>query len=179
MARMTIAFYPSTPLTGEQGRKLRVEIGQLYVACSITEQDQPIAFEFFELENDINDWSDVFFEIKNNSQLLNKYTGSINIYYNFKDVLLVPTEKLSSAAAEDYLTLIYGDSHKHEIKQDKLSDQSGIIAIYRIKKSIIDQAVRHFHLFQAQHLYTYILKGLFTRSNLPVNFLKVQVSTLR
>ncbi len=175
MARKTMAFYPSTPQTEEQGRKLCVEIGPLYVACSLTVEDKPQAFEFFELDNDINDWSDVFFEIKNNSQLLNKYTGTVNIVYNFHEVLMVPMEKLSSAAASDYLTLIYGDSHRHEIKHDKLSDQSGMIAIYRVKNSIIDQAVRHFHLFQAQHLYTPVLKRLFTRADLPTNFLKIQI----
>lgn len=175
MARKTMAFYPPTPLSQEQGRKLRVEIGSLYVACSITDKDQSLAFEFFELENDINDWSDVFFEIKSNSQILNKYTGSVDILYNFHEVLLVPMEKLSSAAASDYLTLIYGDSPKYEIKHDKLADPLGIIMIYRVKTSIIDQAVRHFHLFQAQHLYTSIIKRLTARTDLPVNFLKVQV----
>lgn len=175
MARKTMAFYPSTPPTGEQGRKLRVEIGPLYVACSLTEQDQPGAFEFFELDNDINDWSDVFFEIKNNSQLLKKHTGNVDIVYNFPEVLLVPMEKLSSAAASDYLTLVYGDSAKHEIKHDKLSDQLGMIAIYRVKNTIIDQAVRHFHLFQAHHLYSQITRDLFGRTELPVHFLKIQV----
>lgn len=175
MARKTMAFYPSTPQTAEQGGKLRVEIGSMYVACSVTDHDQPKAFEFFELDNDINDWSDVFFEIKNNSQLLSKHTGSVDILYNFPEVLLVPMEKLSSAAASDYLTLVYGDSSRHEIKHDKISEQLGLVAIYRVKNTIIDQALRHFHLFQAQHVYTPILKGLFARPDMPVNFLKIQL----
>ncbi len=175
MARKTMAFYPSTPQTEEKGHKLRVEIGPLYIACSVSEQDQLRAFEFFELENDSNDWSDIFFEIKNNSQLLNKHTGSVDICYNFHEVLLVPMEKLNSAAASDYLTLVYGDLPGYEIKQDKLSDQLGIVTIYRVKNTIIEQAVHHFHLFRAQHLYTHIVKGLFARTDLPVNFLKIQV----
>lgn len=170
-----MAFYPSAALVTEQGHKLRVEIGPLYVACSIINEHKPLAFEFFELENDINDWSDVFFEIKNNSRLLDKHNGSIDIFYNFKEALLIPVEKLSSAAAVDYLSLIYGESSRHEIKYDKLSDQRGMANVYRIKKTVIDQAVRHFHLFQAQHVYTAILNQLFSRTDIPVNFLKIQV----
>lgn len=169
-----MAFYTSTPLVTEQGQKLRVEIGPMYVACSISDQQKPLAFEFFELDNDINDWSDVFFEIKNNSQLLDKNTGAVDIFYNFKEALLVPVEKLNSAAAADYLSLIYGESSRHEIKHDKLADQS-IVNVYRIKKTIIDQAVRHFHLFQAQHVYTEILNQLFARTAIPPHFLKIQV----
>lgn len=175
MAKKKWAFYPTSPITADQGQQLRVEIGALYVACSVTDQHHPLAFEFFELDNDINDWSDVFFEIKNNSQLLQQYTGTIDIRYNFKEALLVPMEKLSSAAADDYLTLIHGNVSGHEIKHDKIADQAGMITIYRIKNTIIDQAVRHFRLFQAQHIYTETIQQLLTRQDLPAHFLKIQV----
>ena len=175
MARKTMTFYPPTLHPAEQGRRLRVEISPMYIACSITDHDQPRAFEFFELDNDINDWSDVFFDIKNNSQLFSKYSGSVDILYNFQEALLVPMEKLSSAAAADYLTMVYGDAHKHEIKHDKPADQLGAITIYRVKNSIIDQALRHFHLFQAQHMYTHMLNALYARNELPAQFLKIQV----
>lgn len=175
MARKTWAYYPSTPIAAGQGQKLRVEIGSHYVACYISEEGQPIAFEFFELDNDINEWSDIIFEVKTNSLLLNSHSGNVDIRYNFKEVLLVPMEKLTSAAAADYLTLIYGESLNHEIKHDKIADQAGMLTIYRIRSSIVDQALRHFHLFQAQHVYTDIINQLLLRTDLPDNFLKIQV----
>lgn len=165
MARKTIAFYPPTPISTGNGKKLRVEIGPYHVACSVSENDQPIAFEFFELDNDINDWSDVFFELKTNSLLLDKNFGPVDICYNFKEALLIPVEKLSSAAAEDYLSLIHGESNRHDTKHDKLLFDQGIVNVYRIKKTINDQAVRHFHLYQVQHIYSDILNKLSTRNN--------------
>lgn len=175
MARKTWAYYPSTPIAALQGHKLRVEIGSHYVACSVSEEEQPIAFEFFELDNDINEWSDIIFEVKSNSLLLNSHSGSVDIRYNFKEVLLVPMEKLTSAAAADYLTLIHGNALNHEIKHDKIADQAGMLTIYRVKSSIVDQALRHFHLFQAQHVYTDIINQLLIRTDLTDNFLKIQV----
>ena len=59
MARKTMAFYPPTPLVMSPKDQLRVEIGPLYVACSIADQHTIHAFEFFELDNDINGWIDV------------------------------------------------------------------------------------------------------------------------
>lgn len=170
-----MAFYPETPLSPDNGRKLRVEIGSTYVSVAMTDENKPLAFEFFELNNEINDWSDIFFEVKNGSSLLNKHTGATDIIYNFKEALLVPLEKLSSAAAEDYLSLVYGESSRHDIKHDKLGNNSGMVNVYRVKKTILDQAVRHFHLFQAQHGYTEILNQLLSNTGTSGALLKVQV----
>lgn len=170
-----MAFYPSTSVVSDPEHQLRVEIGPLYVACSITHQKTIVAFEFFELYNDINDWSDVFFEVKNNSVLLDKYSGSIDLCYNFREALIIPAEKMNSAAAADFLSLVYGESQRHEQKSDKLADSVGMVTSYRIKKTILDQAVRHFHLFQGHHIYTEILHRLFTRQDIPEVLLQIQV----
>lgn len=170
-----MAFYPPTPVVIAPEHQLRVEIGPLYVACSITDQQSIYAFEFFELDNDINEWSDVFFEIKNNSVLLDKYSGNIDLCYNFREALIIPAEKMNSAAAGDFLSLVYGESQRHEQKNDKLADSIAMVNSYRIKKTIIDQAVRHFHLFQGHHIYTKILNRLFARQDIPETLLQIQV----
>ncbi|MBL0883851.1 MAG: hypothetical protein IBJ16_10990, partial [Chitinophagaceae bacterium] len=82
MARKTMAFYSASPIVIEADEKLRVEIGSNYVVCSIVAPQKLLSFEFFELDNDINDWSDIFFEIKHNSQILDKNTGTVDIVYN-------------------------------------------------------------------------------------------------
>ncbi|WP_353549947.1 DUF3822 family protein [Sediminibacterium sp. KACHI17] len=175
MARKTMAFYPPTPVVIAPEHQLRVEIGPLYVACSIADQASIYAFEFFELDNDINEWSDVFFEIKNNSVLLDKYSGNIDLCYNFREALIIPGEKMNSAASADFLSLIYGESNRHEQKHDKLADPKNMVNCYRIRKTILDQAVRHFHLFQGHHVYTGMLDQLFARQDLPDQLLQLRV----
>ncbi|MGV3594967.1 MAG: DUF3822 family protein [Sediminibacterium sp.] len=175
MARKTMAFYPPTPLVMSPKDQLRVEIGPLYVACSIADQHTIHAFEFFVLDNDINDWSDVFFEIKNNSVLLDKYSGNVHLCYNFREALIIPVEKMNTAAATDFLSMVFGESNRHEQKHDKLADAKNMVNCYRIRKTILDQAVRHFHLFQGHHIYTEILNSLFARPDLPDTILHIQV----
>lgn len=170
-----MAFYPPTPVAIAPEHQLQVEIGSLYVACSIIDQHSIYGFEFFELDNDINEWSDVFFEIKNESLLLDKYSGNVHLCYNFRDALIIPTEKTNSAAAADFLSMVYGESNRHEHKHEKLADPKKMVNCYRIKKTILDQAVRHFHLFQGQHIYTKILNKLFARIDLPDFLLYIQV----
>lgn len=170
-----MAFYPPPPVVIAPEHQLRVEIGPLYVACSIADQHAIHAFEFFILDNDINDWSDVFFEIKNNSVILDTYSGNVHLCYNFREALMIPAEKMNSAAGADFLSMVYGESNRHEYKHDKLADPKNMVNCYRIKKTILDQAVRHFHLFQGHHIYTEILNKLFARTNLPDVFLHIQV----
>jgi len=170
-----MAFYPPTQVVIAPDHQLRVEIGPLYVACLITHQHSIYAFEFFELDNDINEWSDVFFEIKNNSVLLDKYSGNVDLCYNFREALIIPAEKTNSAASADFLSLVYGLSNRHEQKHDRLATPKNMVNCYRIRKTILDQAVRHFHLFQVHHVYTNILNKLFAREDLPDQLLNIQV----
>lgn len=135
MAQKTIAFYPSTAIEPGNGKQMHMEIGPLHVACAVTADGKPYAFEYFELRDDINDWSDVFFELKNDSLLLDKNFGPVNIICNFREALLIPAEKSSNAAIEDYLSLIHGESGKDDIKHDKIATDPAMVNVYRIKKN--------------------------------------------
>jgi len=175
MAQKTIAFYPSAAIEPGNGKVMHMEIGPLHVACALTHEGKPFAFEYFELSDDINDWSDVFFEIKNNSLLLDKHFGTVNIVCNFKEALLIPAEKSSSVATEDYLSLIHGESAKDDIKHDKISTDPAMVNVFRIKKSITDQALRHFRLYQLTHVYSGIIAELDQRKTGDNTVLRMQV----
>lgn len=175
MAQKTIAFYPSTAIEPGNGKQMHMEIGPLHVACAVTADGKPYAFEYFELRDDINDWSDVFFELKNDSLLLDKNFGPVNIICNFREALLIPAEKSSNAAIEDYLSLIHGESGKDDIKHDKIATDPAMVNVYRIKKTINDQALRHFRLYQLTHVYTGIIAELDQRKTGETILLKLQV----
>jgi hypothetical protein len=154
---------------------LGLEIGKdqvvLLVKDSISNKIE--AIEIFELENLNSDWSDIFFEVKQQSQFLGFNFSSTNVYYNFEEALMMPLGKLSATASEEYLNLIYGNADKSLIKYDLFQGSTPFVTVYRIKQAVLDLLNRNFLLFTAQHLYTNILNDVMSRQNLPSIFLKL------
>lgn len=172
MATKTIAFYTQAPIEGEQ--YLLLEIGDNHVACSVTDAaKQPLAFEFYALKDDLNDWSDVFFEIKQHSAVLDRNFAAIQITYNVGEAILAPAEKLSIAAAEDYLALLFGPSARHIVKHDKLQVLPDTLTVYRIRKTVNEQSARHFPFYQVQHSYTQLVNQ-FLQETPKANLLDLQ-----
>ncbi len=177
MAQKTIAFYHPAGIDSGNGKTLRLDIAPVHVACAVIADGKPYAFEFFELADDINDWSDVFFEIKRNSVLLEHHFDQVFITCNFKEAVMIPVEKSSNAAGEDFLALLFGDNYTDDTKHDKLDTEKPMMNVYRVKKSIHEQALRHFHLYQFKHIYTEIVESLSQNQTPHLLFLQVYQST--
>lgn len=156
--------------------QLIIEIGSRQVACLVKGaiSQKVEAFEVFEIEKDTNDRSDIFYEVREASQILSRSFLDTHCYYNFEEAIIMPEQKFSATAAEDYLSLVYGQSNRHDIKYDTLISGSHLVNAYRVRKSIHELVGHHFLLYKPHHTYSNILDDILTRQQLDDHFLKIQ-----
>ncbi len=175
MAQKIIGIYnDAQDTTGNH--QLIIEIGNSQVACMIKnmESQKVEELEVFGIEKDSSDWSDIFYEVKAASQILNRLFRDTLCFYNFEEAIIMPEEKFSATAAEDYLSLIYGETSRHEIKYDNILPGSNMVNAYRVRKSIHELVGRHFLLYKPHHTYSRILDDILHRDQLDNHFLKIQ-----
>ncbi len=175
MARKIVGYYSEKDAaTNPDADQLFVEIGNNEIAVLVKEPvSQEIdGFEVFQVDKGNTDWDDVLFEIRQNSLLLNRSYIDTTCYYNFEEALLIPEHKFTVTAADDYLTLMYGESNCHDLKYDML--KTGMVNAYRIRKSIHEQMSRHFVLYKPKHSYSNIIETISERMDLDAQFVKTQ-----
>lgn len=174
MVRKIIGYYNDSQDGTEPGQ-LILEIGHDQVACMVKNSSSQLeGFEVFALEKETSDWSDIFYEVKAGSEILNRSYRETTCYYNFEESVMVPQQKFTPTAAEDYLSLVYGESNQHDTRYDELSPGSGIVNAYRIRRSIHELVGRHFVLYKPHHAYSRIVNDLLTREQLADPFIKIQ-----
>ena len=178
MVHKLIGFYGDRPeYTPKTTDLLAIEIGSHQFVCMVKNAStgEIEAIEFFQIDQSKVDWSDILFEIKQNSKIIGPTYSDTSIFYNFEEALVLPLAKMSATAAEDYLSLIFGEDERTDTKFDSINTTLPTVTIYRIKKSLTELLNRNFLLFKTQHTYTSILNDLLNRDNLPAVFLKLIV----
>lgn len=175
MTRKIIGYYNNTQVVSDSDQ-LILEIGNEQVACMVkgAASQQLEGFEVFAINKEANDWSDILNELWSASQILGRSYHHTHCYYNFEEALIIPRQKFNVAAAEDYLSLVYGESDLHDIKYDGLLATDTMVTAYRIRKSLHELVGRHFVLYQPQHTYSGILNKVLTRNGLPKHFIRIQ-----
>ena len=175
MARKIIGIYNNIKNTADTDQ-LIIEIGNSHLACLVkdTVLQQVKEFEVFELAKGTSDWSDIFYEIREASQIVSRSFLDTHCYYNFEEAIIIPEQKFSAAAAEDYLSLVYGESNRHDVKYDTLISGTQMVNAYRVRKSIHELVGRHFLLYKPHHTYTKIVNDILKRDQLEDHFLKIQ-----
>ncbi|MCX6205938.1 MAG: DUF3822 family protein [Bacteroidetes bacterium] len=178
MVHKLIGFYGDRPeYTPKATDQLAIEIGSDQFVCMVknASTNEIDAIEFFQIDQSNLDWSDILFEIKQNSKILGPSYSNTSIFYNFEEALVLPIAKMSATASEDYLSLIFGEDERTDTKFDSINTTLPTVTVYRIKKSLTELLNRNFLLFKTQHIYTNILNDLLNRENLPSVFLKLIV----
>ncbi len=164
MAQKIIGLYNegSREATACPGQ-LIIEISNYQVACLVKNNDtgEVIAFELFQLEEIVNDWNDLFYEIRQYSFLLSKtYTGT-HLYYNFEEAILIPEQQTDTMAANDYLSLVFGNSDRHDVHYDIIEFPGRHITnAYRVRRSIHELAGKYFVAHHVHHTYSRIAADL-------------------
>ncbi len=155
---------------------LFLEISRNEIVCMVKGADasQIEAFELYNLESDANNWLDIFFHLETDSEILNRHFKEVKVYLNFAEALLIPEEKFSISAAEDYLSLIFGESDRQEMKYELLSPKNGIFQVFRIPKDLHQWLVKHYILYQPHHIYRSILNKLFNKDPEVGFYMKVE-----
>ena len=178
MIRKLVSYYTDTKETAAaEADKLFMEIGNSELACLVKGGDsqQVESFELFQLDKDMNDWSDIFFELRTLSNILSRNYQETHCYYNFQEAVIIPESKFSISAAEDFLALIYGENNRNDIRHDTIAAGDKMVNAYRLKKSLHEWVGRQFILYQPHHVYTKILADLFAGEVPDTAVLKVQV----
>jgi hypothetical protein len=176
MTSRTISYYNDiSGAAHSQADQLVLELSHTHVACLVkgAESGETEAMEIFTIEDTGAEWSDIFHDIKSQSLLLNRTYRDIHCYYNFEEALLVPASQFSAVAAEDFLSMVYGESSRYEIRQDTLSTHSPIVNVYRVKKTIYEQVNRYFLLNKPHHIYSVLVEKILAATDLPDHFIKV------
>jgi len=177
MARKIIGIYNNAQdtATADTGQ-LIIEIGNSQVACLVKGivSQKVEEFEVFEIEKGASDWTDIFYEVRGGSQILNRSFRDTHGYYNFEEAVIMPEQKFSATSAEDYLSLVYGESIRHDTRHDTLLSSSHIVNAYRTLKSIHELVGRHFPVYKPHHSYSAILDDILTRDHVESHFLKIQ-----
>lgn len=178
MVTKWIGLYGNKPnYTNKSTNHIFVEISSSQVVYLVknTVNAQMEAIEIFQFNMNHGDWSDIFFEIKEQSALIGLSFSNTSIYFNINEALLLPLNNLSASSADDFLSLVYGPEENTTTKHDKIEYSLPFVTIYRIKNSLIEILNRNFILFNIQHTYSPILRDVFERDNLAPIFLKLVV----
>jgi len=156
--------------------QLIIEIGRSEIACMVKNSitQQVTAFELFQLDTSSKDWSDTFFDLRTSSNIVNRTFGKTDCYFNFEEAVIMPEQKFSITAAEDYLTLLFGENSSCYIKHDALAGRENLVNAYRLEKPIHDWLERQFILYHPQHIYSGILTRLMARELPGGFFVKIQ-----
>ncbi len=175
MTRKTIGYYSNTNNSGDPAR-LILEISERQIACMVKGQEaqQLHAFELFEIEKQNNGWKEVFAALREESQILNRNYRETSCYYNCEEALIIPAEKFNTGAAEDFLSLVYGEKPQHDVKHDTLV-QNEMVNAYRIPKLMHDLVGANFVLYKPHHSYSSLLDDILARPELPAEFIKLQL----
>jgi hypothetical protein len=176
MTSRTISYYNDiSGATHSQEDQLVLEFSHTHVVCLVkgAGSGETEAMEIFTIEDSSAEWIDILHDVKSQSLLLNRTYRDINSYYNFEEALLVPALQFSPAAAEDFLSMVYGESLRHEIKQDTIAAASPMVNVYRIKKTIYEQVNRYFLLNKPHHIYSALVADILSATDLPDHLIKV------
>ena len=174
MARKIIGYYTEKETAANtEADQLIVEIGNNEMAVLVKGADSKEidGFELFQLDKGNADWNDILFEVKQTSRLLSKSYKETVCHYNFEEALIIPEQKFTATAADDYLSLLYGESNRYDLKYDVL--KTGMVNAFRIRKSIHEQMNRYFVLYKPKHIYSTVIEDIYSRTNLDAQFIKI------
>lgn len=178
MVHKLIGFYGDRlDFTPKRTDQMAIEIDSHQITCMVKNSStgEIDAIELYQIEQISTDWSDILFEVKQNSKILGPTYSDCFVYFNFEEALVLPMSEMSASAASDYLSLVYGGDEKADTKFDRINSSLPTVIIYRIKKSLSELLDRNFLIFKTQHSYTNILNDILNRENIPSVFLKLIV----
>ena len=172
MAHKTIGLYTS----GNRSGQLVIEIGHDQLACLVKNSEGMVTdFELFETEVAENDWSDVFYDTRELSQLLTGVYTETHICYHFEEAAVMPVKFSGPEAAAGYLATLFGEKERYDTRIDKTLDQQGLHTAYRVRRSVQELAGRYFVLHKAHHSWSRLLHYAMTSGNDHATVFNIQV----
>ncbi len=178
MVHKLIGFYGDLhEYTPQRTDQLAIEIGSHQIVCMVknSSSGEIDAIELYQVDQSNADWSDILFEVKQNSKILGPTYSDCFVFFNIEEALVLPMTEMSATASADFLSLVYGTDDRADTKFDRINSAHPTVTIYRIKKSLSELLDRNFVIFKIQHTYTKLLNDVLNREELPTVFLKLIV----
>jgi hypothetical protein len=178
MTEKIIGLYPeSIEGLADLDNSLFLVISNTELACMVIKSGTKniIAFETFHLTHQDQDWSDIFFDIRTKTEILNQNFKEVRCIFNFPEALVMPEEKFNMMSATEYLSLIYGENSKEVTKFDLLLPKKGMYNVFRIDNNLIGWLDRHFTSYQANPMYSSILNDIFRKDPEVGIFIRIDV----
>ncbi len=178
MVHKLIGFYGDLhEYTPQRNDQLAIEIGSHQIVCMVKNSStgEIDAIELYQIDQSNTDWSDILFEVKQNSKILGPTYSDCFVFFNIEEALVLPMTEMSATASADFLSLVYGTDDRADTKFDRINSTLPTVTIYRIKKSLSELLDRNIVIFKIQHTYTNILNDVLNREELPPVFLKLIV----
>lgn len=167
-------YQQDTPGSDPQDDQLVLVLSHDELVCMKALPGQRVhAFELFRLPQGETGWEQYFQQLLSESQLLNTANRHTHCWFNLPEALLVPADRCTGVAAEDYLNLVYGEAEKQDIRQEDTG--RGITIAYRIPRSLHEMIQHHSVLYQPHHIYSSLVKELPEQNEHAEHHLKVQV----
>ncbi len=176
MVRKKTGIYnPSFEDASHENGQLYAEISGSQVALLVKDKEagQVEAFEVLLFVSPVTNWKTGFESLKKESLILSRTYQDTHCYFNFDEALILPEQKFSLSAAEEYISFVHGDKENCEYKYDTLLADPKMMLAYRLPKSLLEMAGSTFLLYKPQHIYSQILDDILCRQELDNHFLKV------
>ena len=163
-----------TPFNSDQ---LVVEISEssLALIVKIGNSTKVDALEVYSFDPIADDWFDVFYFARNQSNILSRGFNSTKVYFNLPEVVLVPDSLFDINHINDYVESIHGSTRNNITKSEKAGTVPDINVVYRIRKSLFDMIHSNFMMVDTEHVFTKFIKRAIASPYSSGTFLKVQL----
>lgn len=162
MVTKQVGYYAAAPEEISGQATLAMEIAGNEFACVVASDEAVIAFELFSVEGT---WDAIITELREASTILPLQYAEVSCYYHSEEAMVIPVRKFDTVSAADYLSLVFGERYRHDLKHDVLKKKQQVTA-YLVEKTLHDAVTKHYPLYQPRHVYTAVLNDLLTRESL-------------
>lgn len=162
MISKEVAFYGNltaqTPFNSDQ---LLVEISSTHIAAvlKLAATNSIGAFELFHFDNLETNWLNIFYQVRNESKILNRGYIDTKVYYHFPQFVLVPA-KYNQEQAKVFFESFHGAKATDVIKFESIPQTQSFYITYAIQKSLNDMVNGNMMMVSAKSSYAAIVNQL-------------------
>lgn len=154
--------------------KLIVEISYKHVVFLVESDKKIIGFEFYSINLENEQWTNILAGAKNYSKLFSKNFGAVQIVYNFPEALIVPAQKFSHHSIESYLQTVFGEQKNQKTFSEKIQIQHQPNLVASINNNLQQAIHTHFGNHYSSHVYSNILQQILGNETMVLEMLKIQ-----
>ncbi len=152
MIEKTISSYSLLDPENNNG-ELIVEVSTKHIACVLRNNARVEAFELYDLDiKNEKDFEEAFYEIRTQSELLDKGLKNVKLFYNLSESVIIPANKFDIKHRGELLDMVYG-AQLHSIACHE-QFEGDLINIFRVSQFWKDVLNRNFISISEKHLYT-------------------------